>query len=235
MDFPKFPCIEFEKNITEIVENPLLENFLQNFISQLVAEITQLEASCNKLKNSIKDTLAVKEKYLKDIFAITYDNKGDDILPLQLSNRMQKELGMFRLGEQRVIGLLERFHGDYKDWRLSLEQQMQKSLGTEDELCFLPQQQLNNKLDTLGGIAKNAENELNALENTAEHKNKLLDGKLREMQEEVHKLQSLKTEISAAQQQLIDEINEKQFKCQQDTNKLLREIASLQEKLDLYE
>lgn len=40
---------------------------------------------------------------------------------------------------------------------------------------------------------------------------------------------------SAAHQQLIDELKEKQFKYQQDTNKFLGEIGSLQEKLNLYE
>lgn len=38
MDFPKFPYIEVAKNNAKIVENSLVENFLKNFISQLVNE-----------------------------------------------------------------------------------------------------------------------------------------------------------------------------------------------------
>lgn len=40
---------------------------------------------------------------------------------------------------------------------------------------------------------------------------------------------------SAAQQRIIDELKEKQFNYQQDSNKILREISSLQEKLNLHE
>lgn len=36
MNFPKFPCIELAKYNAERMENPLVESFLQNFISQLV-------------------------------------------------------------------------------------------------------------------------------------------------------------------------------------------------------
>lgn len=88
------------------------------------------------MRNSNRDSQALKEKYLQDVFASINGKNADDILPQQLSKRMQNELEMFRLGEQRVNELLERFQGDYKDWRLSLEEQMQKSLGT-DELIFL--------------------------------------------------------------------------------------------------
>ncbi|XP_018798898.1 PREDICTED: uncharacterized protein LOC108975081 [Bactrocera latifrons] len=234
MDFPRFPYIELIKNNVEIVDNTLVETFLQNFISQLVSEISTLEASCDKLRNSKKDSQVLKEKYLRDIFAITHGKNEDEILPQQLSKRMQSELGTFQLGGQRINELLERFHKDYKDWRFTLEQQMQKSLGA-DELIFLPQQQLMDKLNTLGILTTNVKNELNVVEKTTEDKNKVLEDKLRAMQEEVNKLEAIKAEISAAQQRLIDAIKEKQFKYQQDNNKLLREIASLQEKLNLYE
>nr|XP_036218764.1 uncharacterized protein LOC106616415 isoform X2 [Bactrocera oleae] len=234
MNFPKFPCIELAKYNAERMENPLVESFLQNFISQLDDEISQLEASCHKLTNAKKDSQAVKEKYLRDIFAFTHGQSGDEILPQELSKRMQSELGMFQLGERRVKELLERFHKDNKDWRLTLEQQLQKSLGP-DESIFLPQQQLMDKLNTLGIIAKNLENELKALEETAEDKNEVLEDKLRAMQEEVTILEALKAKMSAAQQRIIDELKEKQFNYQQDSNKMLREIASLQEKLNLHE
>ncbi|XP_029405413.2 uncharacterized protein LOC105224661 isoform X2 [Bactrocera dorsalis] len=200
----------------------------------LVDEISQLEASCEKLRNSKKDSQALKEKYLRDIFAITHGKKEDEILPQQLSKRMQSELGLFQLGGRRVNELLERFHKDYKDWRFTLEQQMQKSLGA-DELFFLPQQQLMDKMNTLGILTRDVKNELNVVEKTTEDQNKVLEDKLRAMQEEVNKLEAIKAEMSAAQQRLIDALKEKQFKYQQDNNKLLREIAGLQEKLNLYE
>ncbi|XP_050326683.1 uncharacterized protein LOC126757107 [Bactrocera neohumeralis] len=234
MDFPRFPYIELIKKNVEIVDNTLIETFLQNFISQLVDEISRLEASCDKLRNSKRDSQALKEKYLRNIFAITHGKNGDEILPQQLSKRMQSELGTFQLGGRRVNELLERFHKDYKDWRFTLEDQMQKSLGA-DELIFLPQQQLMDKLNTLGIFTRNVKIELNVVEKTTEDKNKVLEDKLRAMQEEVNKLEAIKTEMSAAQQRLIDALKEKQFKYQQDNNKLLREITSLQEKLNLYE
>lgn len=51
------------------------------------------------------------------------------------------------------------------------------------------------KLNTLGIIAKNLENELKALEETAEDKNEVLEDKLRAMQEEVTILEALKAKM----------------------------------------
>lgn len=50
-------------------------------------------------------------------------------------------------------------------------------------------------MNTLGIIAKNAENELNVLEKRTEDKNNVLEGKLSSLQDEVHNLEALKTEM----------------------------------------
>ncbi|XP_012160235.2 uncharacterized protein LOC105665236 [Ceratitis capitata] len=233
MEFPHFPCIEIATIKTESVESPLLENFLQDFNAQLVEDISHLEASCEKLRDCKKGLQTFKDKYVREIYALTHNIKGDEILPQQLSSRIQSELGQFRVSEHRIEEMLSHFNGDYKDWRSSLDQQMQTSLGTDD-LIDLTQEELMDKLGAMRTTAENAKTELNTIEEIAKKNTTILEVELRALQEEVNKLDTLKKEMSNTQEQLMDELKEKQFKNQQDTNKLLREIASLQKNIELY-
>lgn len=66
MDLPNFPIIEVAKSDDEIVENPLLETFLQQFITQQVMEHY----------TSFPDLL----KYLVSLYSIDGRNRANEII-----------------------------------------------------------------------------------------------------------------------------------------------------------
>ncbi|XP_067633321.1 microtubule-associated tumor suppressor 1 homolog [Eurosta solidaginis] len=234
MELPKFPKIEVNTNNDEVMENPLLEEFLKELLTHLKNDISRLNASCEKLKKSKEYLLASKDQHLRDIFTITHGRMPDSFLSQQLSQHMQTEIKQFRMGTQQVDGVLDNFQGDYIDWRRKLEEQVRNTLGG-DEIFELSKPELEVKIETWRKKAENAKIELNAFEVATNNEHALLGDGIKILQAENNMLSSLKSEMGVIQQQLIDHLKENKLKSLEETNLALQEITALKKKLELYE
>ncbi|XP_053965991.1 uncharacterized protein LOC128868191 isoform X2 [Anastrepha ludens] len=200
----------------------------------LMNEVSEVEASCEKLKASNKDLQKRKDRCLREIFTLTTGNVDGEILSQHFRQRMQGELERFKMTGQRDDEVLRNFQRDYVDWRDTLKQKMEIMLGT-DKLTDMSEIELEAKLQTLKTALESLKNELSAFEEATKNKNSLLEGKIKALKVEVKMLNSLKLEQNTTHQRLKDALKEKRLKHQEDTNKLLKEIADLQKKLDLHE
>ncbi|XP_017472896.1 PREDICTED: uncharacterized protein LOC108363884 [Rhagoletis zephyria] len=234
MDLPNFPIVEVAKSDVEIVENPLLETFLQQFITQQMDEITQIKSSCENLKQLKESLQASKDKYLGEIFTLTHSNTSGGILSQQLLQRIQGETRTFRKRGQIADEVLLNFFRDYVEGRCILEQKKQALLAA-DELIDLSQPELESKIGILKEDTKNTEDELNAFEETIQANNKLLDEESKALNEGIKTLQSVLSDVGTTLQRSDESKEIEKEKNQQDINKLLKEIDDLRKKIELYE
>lgn len=108
-------------------------------------EIAQMKLSCENFKKLNESLQASKDKYLREIFTLTHDNMTDRTLSQQLPQRMQVEIGMFRMSGQRVDEVLVNFNRDYLESRRGLEQKMQDLLGADELFDLVILARKNNK------------------------------------------------------------------------------------------